>query len=76
MLSRQVRFHFTPKHGSWLNMAQLDFSALARQCLDRRIASLRELTHQVHAWAAGRNQRAVKVNWSFTLTKAEDTLQH
>ncbi len=73
---RQVRFHFTPKHGSWLNMAELDFSALARQCLDRRIASLKKLTHQVQAWAAGRNQRAVKVNWSFTLTKAEDTLQH
>ncbi|WBA43845.1 IS630 family transposase [Hymenobacter canadensis] len=75
-LSRQVGFHFTPKHGSWLNMAELEFSALARQCLDRRIASLYELTQQVQAWATERNRRAVKVNWSFTVAKAEDKLQH
>lgn len=75
-LSRQVRFHFTPKHGSWLNMAELEFSALARQCLDRRIASIDELAQQVQAWAAERNQRAVKVNWSFTLAKAEEKLGH
>jgi hypothetical protein len=75
-LSRQVRFHFTPKHGSWLNMAELEFSALARQCLDRRIASLDELTQQVEAWAAERNRWAVKVNWSFTVANAEEKMGH
>ncbi|WP_394366417.1 transposase [Spirosoma utsteinense] len=43
-------FHFTPKHGSWLNMAEIEFSALARQCLNRRIGSLDELAHQVELW--------------------------
>lgn len=75
-LSRQVRFHFTPKHGSWLNMAELEFSALARQCLNRRIASIEDLTHQVEAWAAERNQRAVKVNWSFTVANAQEKMGH
>lgn len=75
-LSRQVRFHFTPKHGSWLNMAELEFSALARQCLDRRIASIEELAQQVQAWAAERNQRAIKIHWSFTLANAEEKMGH
>lgn len=75
-LSRQVRFHFTPKHGSWLNMAELEFSALARQCLDRRIASIEELAQQGQAWAAERNQRASKIHWSFTLANAEEKMGH
>lgn len=75
-LSRRVRFHFTPKHGSWLNMAELEFSALARQCLDRRIASLEELSAQVQTWAAERNRRAVKIHWSFTVASAQDKLRH
>lgn len=75
-LSRQGRFHFTPKHGSWLNMAELEFSALARQCLDRRLASIAQLAAQVHAWAAERNRRAVKIHWSFTVANAEDKLNH
>lgn len=75
-LSRQVRFHFTPKHGSWLNMAELEFSALARQCLDRRIASIQELAEQVQAWQVERNRRAVKIHWSFTVANAKDKMQH
>jgi hypothetical protein len=75
-LSQRVRFHFTPKHGYWLNMAELEFSALARQCLDRRIASIEQLNEQVQAWAAERNRRAVKIHWSFTVKAAEDKLQH
>ncbi|QHV95678.1 transposase [Spirosoma endbachense] len=76
-LSRKVVFHFTPKHGSWLNinMAELEFSALARQCLNQRIGSLEELTHQVALWVAERNARSVKVHWSFTVAKAEDKLK-
>ncbi|WP_394341964.1 hypothetical protein [Spirosoma pollinicola] len=67
-------FHFTPKHGSWLNMAEIEFSALARQCLNRRIGSLEELTRQVELWTDERNKRAVRVHWSFTVATAEDKL--
>ena len=58
LLSRKPVFHFTPKHGSWLNMAEIEFSALARQCLNRRIGSIGELARQVQLWTNGRNQRA------------------
>ena len=75
VLSRKLVFHYTPKHGSWLNMAEIEFSALARQCLNRRIGSLEELTRQVELWASERNQRAVKVHWSFTVVTAEIKLK-
>ena len=75
VLSRQLVFHFTPKHGFWLNIAEIEFSALARQCLDRRIGSLAELGRQVDLWTAKRNERAVKVHWSFTVATAESTLK-
>ena len=75
LLSRKLAFHFTPKHGSWLNMAEIEFSALARQCLNRRIGSLDELGRQVALWTIERNERAVKVHWSFTVATAEDKLK-
>lgn len=75
-LSRQVRFPFTPKHGSWLHRAELEFSTLARQCLDRRIASFQELSAQLQTWAAERNRRAVKIHWRFTVASAQDKLRH
>ncbi|WP_128548877.1 IS630 family transposase, partial [Larkinella soli] len=74
-LSRKVVFHYTPKHGSWLNMAEMEFSALARQCLNRRIGSLTELSKQVSLWTQERNARQVKVHWSFTVSKAEEKLK-
>ncbi len=75
MLSRKLVFHFTPKHGSWLNTAEIEFSALARQCLNRRIGSLDELGRQVDLWTAERNERAVKIHWSFTVATAEEKLK-
>lgn len=75
MLTQQLTFHFTPKHGSWLNIAEIEFSALARQCLHRRIGSLTELAGQVNLWTVERNERAVKVHWSFTVAIAEDKLK-
>ena len=74
-LSRKLTFHFTPKHGSWLNTAEIEFSALARQCLNRRIGSLEELARQVGLWTDERNERSVQVHWSFTVTSAEDKLK-
>jgi len=74
-LSRKLTFHFTPKHGSWLNTAEIEFSALARQCLNRRIGSLDELSRQVSLWTAERNKRQVQIHWSFTVATAEDKLK-
>jgi len=76
LLSRKLMFHFTPKHGSWLNIAEIEFSALARQCLNRRIGSLVELCRQVSLWTTERNERAVRVHWSFTVAVAENKLRN
>lgn len=75
LLSRKLVFHFTPKHGSWLNMAEIEFSALARQCLNRRIGSLDELGRQVDLWTSERNERGVQVHWSFTVATATNKLK-
>ena len=75
-LRHRLEFHFTPKHGSWLNMAEIEFAALSRQCLDRRIGSAQELEREALTWQAKRNAAATKVNWSFTTEKARDKLKN
>ena len=75
-LKNQIEFHFTPKHGSWLNMAEMEFSALSRQCLNRRIASKEILESEVLIWQEKRNSNATKVNWSFTTAKAREKLKN
>ncbi len=62
----RLEFHYTPKHGSWLNMAEIEFGILQRQCLNRRIPDQETLREEVAAWQEGRNQEATKVNWQFT----------
>ena len=74
-LKNRLEFHFTPKHGSWLNMAELELSALSRQCLDRRIDSEEALAQEVRAWEQARNERGVKLSWTFTTTQARQTLK-
>jgi hypothetical protein len=69
-LAERFEVHYTPKHGSWLNVAEIELSVLARQCLDRRIASAAELRREVGAWQEERNERAVEVRWRFTTTEA------
>ncbi len=68
-LLNKLEFHYTPKHGSWLNMAEIEFSALKRQCLDCRIPDQITLKQKVTEWEQARNVRAVKANWQF---KTED----
>jgi hypothetical protein len=68
-------FHYTPKHGSWLNMAEIEFSALTRQCLDRRIPDEATLKQEVDAWQAYRNLGNVKVDWQFTTSDARVKLK-
>jgi hypothetical protein len=75
-LAQRFEFHFTPKHGSWLNMAEIEFSVLSRQCLDRRIPDIATMTEHVMAWADERNKRVVKVDWHFTTADARIKLRH
>ena len=75
-LRHRLEFHFTPKHGSWLNKAEIEFSALLSQCLDRRIGTQQRLEEEALGWEAKRNAAAIKVNRSFTTEKARDKLRN
>jgi hypothetical protein len=74
-LLRRLEFHYTPKHGSWLNMAEIELSVLACQCLDRRLASREEVDRHVGAWEEQRNQKKVKIHWRFTTKEARRKLK-
>ena len=69
-LVERIEWHYTPKHGSWLNVAEIELSVLARQCLGRRIDNAAELRREVGAWEEERNERAVQVKWRFTTADA------
>jgi hypothetical protein len=71
----KIEWHHTPKHGSWLKMAEIELSVLQRQCLKRRIPDQETLTREVAAWERTRNQGAVKVNWRFTTKDARIKLK-
>jgi hypothetical protein len=74
-LAQRFEFHYTPKKGSWLNMAEIELSALSKQCLDRRIGSLRMLAGEVHAWEQERNAIGATVRWQFNKDNARTKLQ-
>jgi hypothetical protein len=69
-LAERLEIHHTPKHGSWLNIAEIELSALNSQCLDRRIADLARMRTEVGAWERARNNRGAPVNWRFTTEDA------
>jgi hypothetical protein len=75
-LARRLEIHYTPRNGSWLNVAEIELSALARQCLDRRIGSAQELQTEVSAWTRERNTNACRVEWRFTTANARIKLRH
>jgi hypothetical protein len=75
-LRNKLEFHYTPKHASWLNMAECELSVLAGQCLNRRIESREKLTTEVEAWQASRNQAKAKINWTFRVADARKKLDH
>jgi hypothetical protein len=75
-LARRLEFHYTPKHGSWLNMAEVELSVLSGQCLDRRIGDPNALAKEVSAWTAPRNEEGVRVQWRFTVHDARRKLAH
>ena len=69
-LVERFEWHYTPKHGSWLDMAESELSVLSGQCLDRRIADKQTLTDEVAAWEASRNNKHAKADWHFTAADA------
>jgi len=71
----KLEFHYTPKHASWLNMAEIEIGILSRQCLDRRIDDREFLTGEVAAWEADRNLSEVKIHWTFTIETARNKLK-
>ena len=71
---RKLELHYTPVHGSWLNMAELEFSMLSRQCLDRRIGDRDLLTAEVAAWENARNEQRASIRWQFTVQDARRKL--
>jgi hypothetical protein len=74
-IAEKLEWHYTPKHGSWLNMAEIELSVLARQCLDGRIESAAEMEQQVGVWQEDRNEREVGVQWRFTTADARIKLR-
>jgi uncharacterized small protein (DUF1192 family) len=74
-LAERFEWHYTPKHGSWLDMAETELSVLSSQCLDRRIASRQLLIDEVAAWEAARNKHHAKADWQFTTADARVKLK-
>jgi hypothetical protein len=75
-IADHLEIHYTPKHGSWLDIAEIELSALARQCLDRRIPDQTTLIAEVAAWEQDRNATQVTVDWRFTTADARVKLKH
>ncbi len=74
-LAAKLEWHYTPKHGSWLNVAEIELSVLSRQCLDQRIPDIATLRDQVLAWERDRNAAVARVDWRFTATDARVKLK-
>ena len=74
-IADRLILEYTPKHGSWLNMAESEFSVLSRQCLDRRIPDQESLIKEIQAWQNDRNEKAVITDWQFTIDDARIKLK-
>jgi len=72
---KKLEFHYTPKHGSWLNMAEIELSVLQRQCLNRRLADEATLVREVGAWEKERNKKQATIDWRFSVTDAREKLK-
>lgn len=74
-LAMRLELHYTPKHGSWLNIAEMEFAALTKQCVGCRVADIASLRAKVKAWETARNAAQVEVDWQFTTTDARIKLK-
>lgn len=70
----RLEWHYTPKHGSWLNMAELEMAVLARQCLNRRIPDRATLDQELTAWCTARNDAGIPLRWTYTIADARRTM--
>lgn len=75
-LAQKLEIHYTPKHGSWLNIAEIELSALTRQCLNRKIPTIKEMEKEVTAWSVRRNAGQKSVDWQFKVDDARIKLKH
>ena len=75
-IAERLEIHYTPKHGSWLNMAEIEIGAMARQCLNRRIPDQGVLRREAGAWQNQRNRDGIRVDWRFTTADARIKLKH
>ncbi|HSI01503.1 MAG TPA: transposase, partial [Reyranella sp.] len=75
-LVERFEWHYTPKHGSWLDLAESELGVLSRQCLDRRISDKQTLIDEIQAWVNDRNANHAKANWHFTTPDARIKLKH
>jgi len=73
-LAKKFEYYYTPKKGSWLNMAEIELSALSKQCLDRRIGDIGTLTKETSVWAQERNAKKATIKWKFTKNDARSKL--
>jgi hypothetical protein len=71
-LSQRFEFHYTPKRASWLNMVELEMSCISKQCLNRRIPEIQQLEEELQAICKERNDKAITINWQFTVSKARE----
>lgn len=74
-IAKKIEWHYTPKHGSWLNQAEIENHVLSQQCLNRRVPTFQTMQHEVAAWVKKRNQKGVGINWQFTREKATAKFQ-
>lgn len=75
-LMNRIRFHYTPKHASWLNMAEIEIGILDRQCIKGRVPDEKRLREKTSAWQKDRNKKEAKINWTFTTQKAREKFQY
>lgn len=75
-LMKRIRFHYTPKHASWLNMAEIEISVLSRQCLNQRIPTKRALRKVIRCWKQRRNKRRATIQWKFTTDDARNVFKY
>ena len=73
-IARKLEIHYTPKHGSWLDMAEIELNVMTRQCLSRRISDINKLRHELAAWEVDRNRASANICWHFTPDNAREKL--
>ena len=73
-LAKKLEVHYTPKHGSWLNICEIELNVMTRQCLTRRIDNIETLRHELSSWESKRNSEAAKINWQFKIDDSREKL--